>query len=187
MITATLPRHVRRVVLPMAAGALLAGMPMRATLAQQPAASDAGGAVHAAPSGENKGGGVRAPPLKIAPTRERSIVRGGSNLLDRNAIGMPVARPDGSQRPAAPNLGRAATLASPAPPAPSGAPAVLGSRGLQAPRIPAPVPAPRPLIWSRGTIDGAALTRPGTALKPLGGPAKAAATGINGTNFQPKH
>jgi hypothetical protein len=61
----------------------------------------------------------------------------------------------------------------------------LGSRGLQSARM--PVPVPRPLIVSRGTINGAAFTRPGTALAPLGGPAKPAATGINGTSIRPKH
>jgi hypothetical protein len=176
--------HVWRVVLRMAAGALVAGMSARATLAQPPAASNAGGAAHAAPSGKSKGGGIRLPHLKLAPTKEPPIAPGGSNVVNRNAIGMSVERPDGGQRPAGPNIGRAAALAPPVPPAPSGDAAGLGIRVLPAPRIAAP--GPRPLVLSPGMVGGTAFTRPGTALKPLGGPTKAAATSINGTNFRPK-
>jgi hypothetical protein len=61
----------------------------------------------------------------------------------------------------------------------------LGGRGLQPLRM--PVPVPRPLVLSRGTINGAAFTRPGTALAPLGGPAKPGATSINGTSIRPRH
>lgn len=53
--------------------------------------------------------------------------------------------------------------------------------------LPQPMPAPHPLVVSRGTIDGTAFTRPGTRLMPLGGAAKPAATGINGTSIRPKH
>jgi hypothetical protein len=181
-----LPRHTWRVVLPIAAGALLAGMPAQVTLAQQHDATNPGAAAHVAPIGEHKGGRFQAPQLKMAPAKERPIIHGGANVADHNAIGMPVARPDGGQKPTAPNLGRAATLAPPVSPAPSGAALGLGSSALNAPHVPAP--APRPLVFSRGTINGGAVfTRPGTALAPLGGPAKQAATGINGTSIQPKH
>ena len=47
-------------------------------------------------------------------------------------------------------------------------------------------PAPPP-VSSPGTIGGASFTRSGAALLPLGGPAKPAATGINGTSIRPKH
>jgi hypothetical protein len=173
--------HVWRVVLRLAAGALLAGISARATLAQPPAASNAGGAAHAAPPAESKGGGIRVPHLKIAPAKEPPIVPGGSNVVNRNAIGMSVERPDGGQRPAGPNVGRAA---APAPPAPPGDAAGLGIRVLPAPRVAAP--GPRPLVLSRGVVSGTTFTRPGTALTPVGGPTKPAATGINGTSFRPK-
>jgi hypothetical protein len=178
-----LPRRFWCLALFVAAGALLAGLPTRATLAQQPAASGAGGAAHVGPSGENRGRDVRAPNLKIAPARERSIVHGGSNVVDHNAIGMPVPRPDGGHGP----VGLSGRAAAPAPPAraiPSGALAGGGSRALPAPHI--ATPGPRPLVFGRGTIGGAAFTRPGTALKPVGGPTKSAAIGINGTNFRAK-
>ncbi len=208
----SLPHHVWRVVLPMAAGALLAGMSARAALARQPAPGDIGAAAPvAAASSENKGGGEfdvaissafsrstkhdkagHAPKLKIAPAKEPPIVHGGSNGVDRNAIGMPIARPDGGQKPTGPNLGRATTPTPPVrplpprPPAPLGAADGLGSRVLPAPHMPAP--ASRPLVLSRGTINGgAAFARPGAALAPLGGPAEHAAAGINGTTIQPKH
>lgn len=178
-----LSRHVCRVVLPMAAGALLAGLSARVTLAQRHDAADAGAAAHAAPSGENKAGRFQAPQLKIAPAKEPSIVHGGGSAgVDRNAIGLPVVRPNSGQRPPALNLGHPAAIA---PPEPSVGAAVFGNRGLQAPRV--ATPGPQPLVLRRGTIDGAAFTRPETALKPLGGPAKPAATGINGTSFRPKH
>lgn len=180
--------HVRRVVLRFAAGALLAGMSARVTLAQQPAAANTGAATHAAPSGETKAGRFQAPQLKMAPDEGRSIVHGGATVTDHNAIGMSIVRPDNGQRPAGFNLGRAATQAppvSPIPPAPSGAAVGAGSRALPAPHIAAP--SPGPLVLSRGPINGAAFTRPGTALVPLGGPAERAAAGINGTSIQPKH
>jgi len=180
-----LPRHTWRVALGIASGALLAGMPAQVTLAQQHDAANPGAAAHAAPTGENKGGRFSAPQLKMAPAKERPIIHGGASVPDHNAIGISIVRPDGGQQPAAPNLGRAATPAPPMSPVPPGAAAVLGSRALPVPHIPAP--APRPLILGRGTINGAAFTRPGTALVPLGGPAKHAATGINGTSIQPKH
>jgi hypothetical protein len=170
--------HVWRVVLRMAAGALLAGMSARATFAQPPAPSNVGGAAHAAPSAERKGGGIRVPHLKLAPAKEPPIVHGDSNVVNRNAIGMSVERPDGGQRPAGPNVGRAAALAPP------GDAAGPGSRVLPAPRIAAP--GPRPLVLSPGMVGGTAFARPATALKPLGGPTKAAATSINGTNFRPR-
>lgn len=203
------PDRLWRAVLLMAAGALLAGMSARTALARQPVAGNtAAAAPVAAASSENKGGGEfdvaissafsrstkqdkagHAPKLKIAPAKERPIVPGRSNVVHRNAIGIPVARPNGGQKPTGPNLGRAATLAppvAPVPPAPSGAALGLGGRALPAPHM--PMPAARPLVLSRGAINGgASFTRPGTALAPLGGPAKRAATGINGTSIQPKH
>lgn len=198
-----LSRRVARIVLCMVAAALLAAMSTRATLAQQPAAANAGVSGHLVASSENEGGGERdvpiglpsgrstklgsagrAPQLKIAPANERSIVHGSSTILDRNAIGLAIPRPDAAQRPAALNLGHAAGIPPLATPAPSGGAALFGSRSLPAPRIAAqPL---RPLVLNRGAIDGAAFTRPATGLKPLGGPAKPAATGINGTSFRPK-
>lgn len=189
-----------RVVLRTAACVLVAGLPTQIMLAQQPEAANTVAAAHVPASSDNKSGerdviislpsirssklgnAGQAPQLKIAPAQERSIVHGGSNVIDRNAIGSPIPRPDAGQRPAGPALGHAAAVVPPAPP---GGAAVLGIREFQVPRLPAP--APRPLVLSHGTIDGAAFTRPGTALKPLGGPAKPAATGINGTTFRPKH
>lgn len=178
------PRDVWRVVLPMAAAALLAGMFARAALAQQHETADAGAAAHAAPSGDNKGGHFQPPQVKTAPVRAPAIVHGGGASVERNAIGMSVARPNGGERPPGLNLGHAATVAPPASPALSPAAVGLGTRASPQPRIAAP--APRPLVLSRGTINGATFTRPGTAPVPLGGPAKRTATGINGTSFRPK-
>jgi hypothetical protein len=181
-----LPRYTWRVVLPIVAGALLAGMPAQVTLAQQAEAANAGAAAHTAPTGEHKGGRFQAPQLTRAPAKERPIIHGGASVTDHNAIGISIVRPDGGQKPTGFNLGRALTLAPPVSPAPSGAALGLGGSALNAPHVPAP--APRPLVFSRGTINGGAVfTRPGTALAPLGGPAKQAATGINGTRIQPKH
>jgi hypothetical protein len=184
-----LPRNTWRVALGIATGALLlAGMPAQVTLAQQHDANNPDAAAHAAPTGENKGGRFQAPQLKMAPAKERPIIHGGANVTDHNAIGISIVRPDRGQQPTGLNLGRAATLAppvAPVSPVPPGAAVGLGSRALAALHMPAP--APRPLVLSRGTINGAAFTRPGTALVPLGGPAKQAAIGINGTNIQPKH
>lgn len=184
------PGRVWRAVLPVAAGALLAGMSACSTSAQQTEAANTGAAAHAASSGEHKGGRFQAPQLKMAPTKQRSIVHGGANVVDHNAIGIPVVRPDGGQ-PAGPNLGRRATLTPPVlplpplPPAPPGAAAGLGGRVLPPPHISAA--APQPMALGRGSINGAAFTRPGTAPVPLGGPAKHVAIGIDGTSIQPKH
>jgi hypothetical protein len=167
----------------MAAAALLAGMFARAAPAQQHETADAGAAAHAAPSGDNKGGHFQPPQIKMVPARAPAIVRGGANV-ERNAIGMPVARPNGGERPPGLNLGHAATVAPPASYALSPAAASLGTRASPQPRIAAP--APRALVLSRGTINGATFTRPGTAPVPLGGPAKRTATGINGTSFRPR-
>jgi hypothetical protein len=186
------PGRVWRAVLPVAAGGLLAGMSACSTFARQAEAANTGAAAHGASSGENKGGRFHAPQLKIAPAKAPPIVHGGSNGVDRNAIGMPIARPDGGQKPTGPNLGRAATLTPPVlplpplPPAPLGAAAGLGRSVLPAPHMPAP--AARPLVLSRGSINGgAAFARPGTVLAPLGGPAEHAAAGINGTTIERKH
>lgn len=183
MSLSPLPRQVWRIFLRIMAGALLAGMSAQVTLAQQHETADAGAAAHAPQPGENKGGRFGVPQLKMAPARAPAIVHGGANV-DRNAIGMSIVRPNGGQRPLGPNLGRAATIAPPASPAPSAAAVGLGGRAVPLPRIAAP--APRPLVLSHGTINGATFTRPGTAPVPLGGPAKRAATGINGTSFRPK-
>ena len=61
----------------------------------------------------------------------------------------------------------------------------LAFRGAQ----PAPVrlPGVQPPVLNRSTIGGASFTRSGTALLPLGGPAKLGATSINGTSIRPKH
>jgi len=165
-----LRRRAWRVVLHMAAGALLAGMSAQIGFAQRPAVSDVGGAAHAAPSGKNKRGS-RVPHLNIAPAKARSIVHGakGANVIDRNAIGLPIHRPDAGQRPATVNLGRAAAVPVPGP---SGGAIGSGNRGLQVARIPAP--APRPPVWGHGTLNGTAFTKPRTALGTVGGPAKPA-------------
>jgi hypothetical protein len=188
MSTRPLLRDVWRVGLSMAAGALLASGSARTTLAQQAVASEAVGAAHAAASGDRKGGGGQGARLKMAPAKAEPIVHGGANIIDHNAIGISVVRPDSGQKPTGLNLGRAGTPAAPVPPippAPPGGAVGLSTRPLLAPHISAP--APRPLVLSRGTINGAAFTRPGTALMPLGGPAKHASVGINGTSIQPKH
>jgi hypothetical protein len=176
-------RDVWLLVLPMAAAMLLAAVFAPATLAQQHETAAAGAAPHTAPSSDNRAGRFLAPQLKMAPAREPAIVHGGA-AVERNAIGMSVARPDGGQRPLGLNLGRAPTVAPPASPLPSGAAVGLGGRSVPPPRTAAP--APRPLVVSRGTINGATFTRPGTAPVPLGGPAKRTASGINGTSFRPK-
>lgn len=185
MSARTLSGDVWRVVLSMAAGVLIASVSAATTLAQQPVASETVGAAHAAASGEKKGGSAQSPQVKTGPAKGGPIVRGSATVVDHNAIGVSVVRPDGGQRPVGLSPGRSAVLAAPMPPAPSGAAAGVGSRALPALRIPGP--APRPLVLSHGTINGAAFARPGTALVPLGGPAKHASAGINGTSIQPKH
>jgi hypothetical protein len=160
--------NVVRIALRVAAGALLASVTGQATLAQQHWAMQ-------------RGNIVQAPKLKIAPAKDRPAMPPGPNIVERNAIGLPLARPATGQKQAAPIFGPAELHAYPAP-APVAGPA---RSGLQPGSM--PVPMPRPLVLSRGTINGAGFTRPGTALTPLGGPAKSAATAINGTSFRPKH
>jgi hypothetical protein len=194
-------QHLGQVAQRVVGGLLLAAVWTSSVPAQQPAPADGAGSAHAAPPGEGERGGDLGIPLslsghrsakpdiagqplklKIGPIQHPAIVPNGPAIVDRNAIGLPVVRPAEVRLPAAINAGHTAVLPLPAL---SGGAASLGSRGLPPPRIAAP--APRPLVVSRGAIDGAAFTRAGTALKPLGGPAKHASAGINGTSIQPKH
>jgi hypothetical protein len=195
-------QHLRHVALRVVVGLLLAAVWAPAVPAQQqPAPADAAGSAHAAPPGEGERSGdlgiplslsghrsarpdiaAQPPKLKIGPIQHPAIAPNGPTIVDRNAIGLPVVRPAEGRGPAAINAGHTAVL--PLPALSDGA-AGLGSGRLPPPRVVAP--APRPLVVSRGAIDGAAFTPPGTALKPLGGPAKPAAIGINGTNFRLKH
>jgi hypothetical protein len=160
-----------------AAAGLLLGVLASAAIAQQPTAADR-------PTTSHKP--AEAPKLKVAPAKEQPIAHAGSVVVDRNAIGLAIRRPDTGQRPIGSNLGRAPGLPPPAPPSGAvglGSGAIgLGNRALPAPRPPAP--GPQPLVVSRGTLNGAAFMRPRTAMAPLGGPAKPAT--INGTSFRPK-
>jgi hypothetical protein len=188
MSVSILPRQMWRLAPLMLAGALLAGVSGQPTLAQEAVAANAGAAAHAAPSNENKGGRFQALQPRMPPAQQQSIVHGNANVIDHNAIGISVVRPDGGQKPTGLNPGRAGTIVPPAPPLPPAAPGAvtgMGIRALPTPHVPAPTP-PSPVL-SRGTINGAAFTRLGAALAPLGGPAKHATAGINGTDIKPKH
>jgi hypothetical protein len=119
---------------------------------------------------------------------ERSHVRpvsGATAPIVRNAIGIPIARREGTMvgngvhtgntvelpRSSSASVGRAEPLAGAASP--------LGVHQ-------GPQPTATASVASRGRIDGAALIRPALAPSGLGGPAKVAG-GINGTAIRPKH
>jgi len=187
-----------RVAVRVIAAALLVGFSPRTPVAQQPAAGG-GGPAHAAAPHEGRRGNeadiqiglssrrptkqdtnIAAPHfVQMAPAKDRPVLPPGSNIIDRNAIGIPVLRRD--LAPAAPLVGHVAV--HPLAPQSAGVGLPVGSVEISPLRM---TGAP-PLASSRGAITGASFTRPGTALVPLGGPAKQAATGINGTNIKPKH
>ena len=188
-----------RIASRVAAAVVLVGLTLRAPLAQQPAAG-ASGPSHAAPPSEGKVGGgddipiglpsrrpgkqatnIQAPHfLRMVPAKDRSLVPGGPNAVDRNAIGVAVVRHDAA--PAVPLVGHVAVrMPGPQPIGASGS-AVRGGE-----TAPVRVPGAQPLVLSRSTIGSASFTRSGAALLPLGGPAKPGATGINGTSIRPKH
>lgn len=190
--------QIWRAALGIVAAVLAFGASMRAPLAQQGAA--AGGPAHAATSGEGKAGGSDAIPIglparrpagqdinvqaphfvKMAPAKERALPPAAPNIVERNAIGLPVARRNAP--PIAPLPGPIAVRA-PVPPSAGGS-----SSGIRGGEImPVRVPVAQPLASNRSTIGGAGLARPATALMPLGGPAKPGATSINGTSIRPKH
>ena len=192
-------RLIARGALRIAAATALAGLSVAAAPAQQPAAG-AGGSTHAAVPSEGQAGReadmpmslparrptkpdatIQAPHfLKMTPAKDRPISLSAPNLMDRNAIGVPAIRHDAA--PAAPLLGHVAVRA----PAPlSGGGSSLGIRGGEI--VPVRVPVAQPLVSSRSAIGGASFARPGTALLPLGGPARPGATSINGTTIRPKH
>ena len=178
---------------------VLAGCSLRPSLAQQPPA-DVGGSIHAAAPREGKAGhdddipiflpprrptkqgtNIQASPfLKMTPAKDRAVPPAGPQAVDRNAVGVAIVPRDPA--PAVPLVGRVASRA--APQQPLGASALALTGGQMAPLR---VPGAQPPVWSRSTIGGASFTRPGMALLPLGGPAKPAATGINGTSIRPKH
>lgn len=190
---------IRRIACRIAAVVVLAGLPISAPRAQQPAAG-AGGSAHAARPSEGKVSGDDDIPislpthrlrkqdsniqashfLKAMPTKSRPILSAAPSVGDRNAIGVPVLRHDAV--PAAPLVGHVAVRA-PAPQSGGGSSLGLRSGGI----APVRVPGAQPLVSSRGTLGGASFSRPGVALLPLGGPAKPGATGINGTSIRPKH
>jgi hypothetical protein len=119
---------------------------------------------------------------------DRSHVRpvsGATAPVVRNAIGIPVARHEGTMigngvrtgntvelpRSSSASVGHAEPLAGAASP--------LGVHQ-------SPQPTATASVASRGRIDGTGLIRPALAPSGLGGPAKVAG-GINGTAIRPKH
>jgi hypothetical protein len=174
-----------RVATRVIAAALLAGVSTRTPLAQQPAAG-AGGPVHAAATREGRRGSEADIQVRLlsrrpqmAPAKDRPVLAPGANIVDRNAIGVPVLRHD--QAPTASLVRHVAVRPLSAQSAGGGLPVRSGDlaplHGMAAPSS----------VSSRNTISGASFARSGAALVPLGGPAKPAATGINGTNIRPKH
>lgn len=189
---------IRRVAWRVIAVVVLAGFSLRAPLAQQPPA-DSGRSTHAAVPSEGKAGHDNDIPailrprrpiqqdtniqasqfLRTVPAKDRPVLPAGPQGVDRNAIGVAVVRHDPG--PAVPPAGHFAVRGPVPEPIGAGAPAVSG-RQMAPVRVPGAPP-----VWSRSAIGGASFTRPGVALLPLGGPAKPAATGINGTSIRPKH
>ncbi len=169
------------------AAALLAGLSVRASVAQQ-ARLGGGGSAHAPAFGQHRGGGKAGIPLGLPSSRPArpdaaphfmKIVPAfpARSNADRNAIGVPV--PSHNAAPVGNHAGPITVPGS--APQSGGGLAVRG--GVTAPMH---VPGARPLIPSRAGIGGPSFARPGTALVPLGGPAKGGATGINGTSIRPK-
>jgi hypothetical protein len=126
------------------------------------------------------------------PQLHRPPVAQGRGL--RNAIGVPIAHPEGLMRgngerhevtPAAPGH---ATQALGATPGESGGVAKLqGSIGAFRTGHPSPSPTPAKAAPNPATIGGNAAVRPGSSPSArLGGPARTE-TGINGTAVRPKH
>ncbi len=119
---------------------------------------------------------------------EKSHVRpvsGDTAPVVRNAIGIPIARREGTMigngehsgntvelpRSSSANAGRAEPVGG------AGGPAVVHQ---------GPQPIATASVAGRGKIDGTGLIRPALAPSGLGGPAKVAG-GINGTAIRPKH
>jgi hypothetical protein len=181
----------RRIVWRVIASALLAGFCTRAPLAQQPGLGG-GGSAHAPAFGQHSGGGKRGLPLGLPSSRaakQDALVQAphfmkmvpafpARSNADRNAIAVPV--PPHNAVPVGTHVGPIAVPGS----APQSGGALAARGGVTAPMH---IPGAQPLISSRAAIGGPSFTRPGTALAPLGGPANAAATGINGTSIRSKH
>jgi hypothetical protein len=127
---------------------------------------------------KSRNGGAR---LKIgAPGNfqaRRLPAAGRSDLVARNAIGLPVALHENMNGRIGERLGF--TAASPR--------GLASARGLGGANIGRTNPAPiaTASVLSRSKIDGAGLIRPALAPSGLGGPAKAV-DGINGTTLRPK-
>lgn len=140
--------------------------------------------------------------LRAAPPggslARRSLSAEPSIPVVRNAIGVPVVRPDFPHQAMRSNIGEpvAGRPVAGKPVVPNAPSPDTNSTGIgrpaepnSVPTIPHPIatPSPRPNASSgAGRIDGTSLTRRSVAQSGIGGPAKGAG-GINGTTLRPKH
>ena len=120
----------------------------------------------------------------------RTLSHGATEGVARNAIGIPVARRDGSEQHVGQHRDFPIGIHGPAPAA-IGANESTTSRLAKAQgRIDRGTtsanPIVRPAVSNRGTINGTSLMRAGSGPSGIGGPAKTVA-GINGTAIRPKH
>ncbi|MGA2312532.1 MAG: hypothetical protein ABSF87_09225 [Xanthobacteraceae bacterium] len=120
----------------------------------------------------------------------RLSTREGSRRVTRDAIGLPIVRPDGMEQGSGQRHDLPALVHDPAP-ATTGFGANASGGGA---RTGISVGRPssnanlivRPSALNRGTINGTNLARPGFGPSSIGGPARPN-TGINGTTIRPKH
>jgi hypothetical protein len=119
----------------------------------------------------------------------RLSTREGSGRVTRDAIGLPVVRPDGMEQSTGQRHDLPALVHDPAP-ATTGFGANAGGglarTGAALGRPSNANPIARPAALNRGAINGTSLARPGLGPSSIGGPAKPIA-GINGTTIRPKH
>ena len=117
--------------------------------------------------------------------RPRRSAHESPGHVTRNAIGAPVARPEGM----APGSGQQPLVNNPGAVAPTGfgANSGLAKTGGASGHLPSNAnQIVRPSALNRGTINGTNLARPGFGPSSIGGPAKPI-TGISGTTIRPKH
>lgn len=118
----------------------------------------------------------------------RLSTREGSGRVTRDAIGLPVVRPDGMEQGSGQRHDLPALVHDPAP-ATTGfganASGGLARTGAALGRPSNANPIVRPAALNRGTINGSNLARRGLGPSSVGGPVKPIA-GISGTTIRPK-
>ena len=148
-------------------------------------------------------GGLKSNTARAHDWRKFSVVVGSSNNfrsrrrgqtsatqdpISRNAIGVGTNRLDRSNG-ASPGSRDPAPVAGYGPPATSGTTVKheLGTISSPTARLDAKTNVPTARTVSHSVINGSGLSRPGSGLAVLGGPAKDLSGAINGSNFRLRH